>query len=294
MSLRVSTDAITCWVSRSTTVMAPSLMPGRFKRAFCTKASLPSRVMATWWAARRRLDRLQELRPSRAVADVEDVQVTRLRRRHVQAVPLVVDVDLERHADPVLVEVVGLGHREVLLPGIPGRGPQGAAVHVGDVGDGRARPRDEEDLHRRHARGRGLVGELERAERLVGARPEDADCLAGIAEICRADGARHEIAIDSGVQGKAMGIGHRRLDHGLLGVGAHVADDHRARAHARQVPGAVVLAQDQVLAHLAFGHVDALDAEGIGRHVDDVEFRLPKRCQVSLGHGAVVEDVMGH
>ena len=72
--------------------------------------------------------------------------------RHVKPIGLAVEVDFERNARLDRREVEHLCDVEILLLRVPGRRPQRAAEHVGDIGDRRIGARNEQDFDRRFAR----------------------------------------------------------------------------------------------------------------------------------------------
>jgi hypothetical protein len=81
--------------------------------------------------------------------------------------------------------------------------------------------------------------------------------------------------------------------HGLQRlVGLRVADDHRLRAHAAQVPVLVVVRKHDVLADAATRYRDDLDAVRVFLHVDHAELALTERGDIRLALVPVIEDMV--
>ena len=91
---------------------------------------------------------------------------------------------------------------------------------------------NENDLNRRFVGRRSLVGNSEAAEALAGAALDDADRLAGVAEIGRPDRAGDQDAIYAFVNGDTVWIKDRRLDRSCIAVVDRITHDNDARSHA--------------------------------------------------------------
>ena len=91
-------------------------------------------------------NRLDQLGLCSAVADVENVQMSRLRSRHIKTIRLAVEIDLQRHARLDGRKIESFRHIKRLVLRIPGRGPQATTVHIGDISDRRVRSRNKQDF----------------------------------------------------------------------------------------------------------------------------------------------------
>jgi hypothetical protein len=154
-------------------------------------------------------DRLYELRLRGIFADIENMQVSRLGRRDVEAVGLAVKVDLKGDAGLNGGKVVRLSDIEVLLLRVPRRRPQRRAEHIGDVCHRRVRLRHKQDFDRRFAGRRGFVRDLVGGKHLSGACFDYSDLLAGVSQIGGPHRTGYQHAIDPIVNCSAMRIRHR-------------------------------------------------------------------------------------
>ena len=76
-------------------------------------------------------------------------------------------------------------------------------------------------------------------------------------------------------------------------IGCGLADKDISRVHAGQVPGCIVLGEDNVFAHHAARHRDPFQPVRELIQFKDIDFRPAERGDVGLVHVAVVKDVMG-